>query len=134
MSVMSARRFIRSPRRRRLELERCFEKRLDRRFGRLRSLSVVAYMRIELDARILVGKGLARRGVDQQARGLFAYHAMAHGLAVGGDSRRHRTEWIVESVRGIRILGQLNVPSGRLEPLHIGLAERNRIVVVLRAS
>src|SRR5215467_10643229 len=89
-------------------------------------------MWIKLYARVFVGKGLFSRGVDQQASRFFTYHTMAHCLATGNHKGR-RKERNVKSVRCIRILGDLHVPAGSLQPLHVRLAKSDWIVVVRRA-
>src|SRR5262245_64161218 len=91
-----------------------FKKLFDGHFSRFGCGGVVTDMRIKLDARVFIIKWLPRRSINQQARGLFADDALANRLTIGNHGGRCRTEWIVKSVRGRCILGDLNVVSSCL--------------------
>jgi hypothetical protein len=68
-----------------LELEYRLEKLLDRDFCCLGGCGVETYMRIKLYAWGFVSEWLFGRSVNQQARGVFTYEAVAHSLAAGNN-------------------------------------------------
>ena len=82
----------------------------NRCFRCLSGWRVEAHMRFELYAWVFVGEGSLVQA--SAALGLFAYHAVADSLT----SRNYKgrwNEWNVKSVRRVRILGNLHVPSHR---------------------
>src|SRR6185437_12704321 len=104
-----------------VELEHILKKRRHARLGVRGRGEIGRHMRVELDARILVGKRLLGGGVDQQALGLLANAAMADGLAALGNIPRRAAERVVEGVPDVGICGQLDVVAGGAQPRHKGL-------------
>src|SRR5215470_6762874 len=91
-------------------------------------------MRILFDAGILVGKRLVGLGVDQHAAFALLDAAVAHGLRaarhhIGGYAEQAG----IKAVLGVRIFRQRYVALLGLEPRDIGLAGRDRVIVVRRA-
>src|SRR5262245_4066238 len=114
--------------------EHCIENLLYSRLGRLGRDSVIAYMRADLHALVLVRERLMCRSINEHTGRLLANGAMAHALSTGDHRGRYRTERIIKRVRCGRILRHLCIAARSAQSRHICLAQCDRIVVVVRAA
>ena len=59
---------------------------------------IIAYMRADLHAWVLVRERLMRRSIDKDAGRLLSDGTMAHALPPGDHGGRYRTERVIERV------------------------------------
>jgi len=116
------------------EMEHLFENCLDGLFGFTGGDRIVADVNAVNDARVRIGEWLLGVGVYEKPIGLLLDFAIAHALEFGLHRCRLRTERVVECMRGVRILRQLNIRAGGSQPLDVRLASSNWVVVILRAA
>ena len=94
------------------ELEHLFENSLDCLFGLTGGYRIVADVHAVNDARVRIGEWLLSVGVYEEPIRLLLDLAIAHTLESRLQRCRLRTQRVVECVRGVWILGQLNIRAG----------------------
>src|SRR5881398_2971284 len=107
-----------------LELEHRLHKILHRLARRICRRLVVARVRIDLHAGVLVGERLTGFGIDDRAEWLLLELASAHALRTLRHGRRLVAERIVVAVVRVGIFGELHVASRRAQAFEIRAARR----------
>lgn len=116
------------------EMEHLFEDYRDCLFGIMGCDRIVTDVHAANDARVRIGEWLLGVRVYEKSAGLLLDFAIAHTLESWLQGHRLCTERVVECVRCIWVLGQLNIGAGGSQLLNVCLARSNWVVVILRAA
>src|SRR5713226_4955151 len=116
-----------------LQLEHRSEERLYGILSCFQCDGICRYVNASLDARILPGKRLAARHVDNVTRPIFLDDAIAYRLRRGEGRRGYGICRRIEDMPSVGIFHQLNVLAGFAKALDVAATRRNRVVIVRHA-